>query len=235
MKTSPSLRTYACVFLALCFAGSLQGQTLVFSENFSNSTLTSNANPYLGGWFGSQVSFQTWNGPGESSISNGALTVNSTSETRSAGLLLAPSMFPGAGSYTLSFDVTAYTGDSNDMGLVNVWAGSGYDLTKSTGNALILDMLSEQLRTEGSATSSLIGSTTFTSTGNGKQITFNYDGSSAVGMFFGVNTKGWPFPSATFDNITLTQNGTASVPEPSVTALVALFGSASCFIRRRRA
>ena len=190
-------------------------------------------NPYLGGWFTPQTAFQIWNGPGEASITAGALTVTSTNGTRAAGILLSPGLFSTPGTYTLSFDVTAYSGSSNNSGLVTIWAGRGFDLSQSTGNALILDTLSAELKTAGSATATSFGSSSFTSGGNNKQISFSYDGSSAVALFFGAHTAGWPFPTVTYDNISISKNSLAAVPEPSVTALLALLASASCFTRRR--
>lgn len=233
MRIFKSLRTYACVFTAICLAGSLKAQTLVYSDNFESSHVDSKANPYLGGWFSPQVGFNTWNGSYEASISGSKLNVTTSNETRSAGILIAPSSFPGAGSYTLSFDVAAYTGDSNDTGLVTVWSGKGYDLSRSSGNALVLDTLSSQLRTEGTAKSSLLGSYTFTTTGGGKQFNFDYDGISAVALFFGANTKGYPFPTVSYDNVSIRPMTT--IPEPSVAALVAIVAVGACVVRRRNA
>lgn len=213
----------------------LEAATVVFSENFSSSTLMNSGNPYLGGWFTPQIAFQKWSSTTDASISNGALTVQSTNGTRSAGIILSPDIFPAAGSYTLSFDVASYTGDGNDNGLVTVWSGKNYDLTRASGRALILDTYQAKLRTEGSATASELGSLQFTSTGT-KQITFNYDGSGAVALFFGAYTGGYPFPTVTYDNLSLTQNSNSiSVPEPSTTALVSMIGLAGCFVRRRKA
>ena len=234
MKSSKFLSSSVCLLSIVLTAGGLNASTVIFSENFTSTTLVSNANPYLGGWFTPQAALQAWNGPGEASITTGALTVTSTSGTRSAGTLLSPGLFPQAGTYTLSFDVTAYSGASNNSGLVTIWSGTGYDLGNASPNALVLDTLFAELKPSGLATAALLGSTLITESGNGWEVSFNYDGTSAVALFFGVTTSGWPFPTATYDNISISRPSPAAIPEPSVPTLVALVAAAFCLVRRRR-
>lgn len=223
---------------SLClFASASQAATVVYSENFSSSTLTSNGNPYLGGWFTPQTAFQQWVGSndGAASITTGALTVTPTSGTRTAGVVLSPGIFPAAGSYTLSFDVTAYNTAASDPAKVTIWSGKDYGAS-NTGNSIQIDTYNAQLTGHGSATTSLLGSANITSTGSSTQsITFNYDGTSAVALFFGAATDGWPFPTATYDNITVTQNSPVVIPEPSVSAFAAGMVGVMCLLRRRKA
>ncbi len=167
-------------------------------------------------------------------MKNKSLNVTSTNATRPAGILLSPGLFTEAGTYTLSFDVTAYSGAVNNSGLVSIWSGNGYDPTLATGNALILDTLSAELKTMGTTTSALLGSTSITATATGSEISFTYDGTSAVALFFGGGTNSWPFPTVTYDNISISQPSIVPVPEPSGSAFLALVDSASCLIRRRR-
>lgn len=239
-----SLFTLAPLCLFAAFSPSLEAATSIFSENFSTTTIAPNANPYVGGWFGSPAGFQTWNGSSEASITTGAipadkmLTLAPTSGIRSAGIVLSPDLFSesGAGSYTLSFDVTAYGGDSNDSGVVRIWSGSDY-VMGGAGNALQLDTLNGELKALGSATVNLLGSASVIETdlGTRKSITFTYDGSSAVALFFGAETGGWPFPTVSYDNISITQNVPALIPEPSVSALAAGLLGMMSLIRRRTA
>jgi hypothetical protein len=230
------MKDYKIVMVGVILVSALGGgveAAVIFSEDFSSAILRPNAVGYLGGWFGSAVGFQTWNGPGEAVIGGGALTVSTTSTIRSAGIVLSPTLFPSAGSYTVSFDVTSYVGDGNDSGLVRVWGGRGYDLF-SSGNALILDTLTAQFNPVGTASSSLLGSALFIVSGTGQQFSFNYNGTDAVALFFGASTGGSPFPLVTFDNISVS---TVLVPEASTGALVGLLGVATAvnILRRRRA
>ncbi len=221
---------------SLClFASASQAATVVYSENFSSSTLTSNGNPYLGGWFTPQTAFQQWVGDGSSSITTGALRVEPTSGSRSAGVVLSPGIFPAAGSYTLSFDVTAYNTSAGDPAKVTIWSGKDYGAS-NTGNSLQIDTYNMQLNPQGAASVASLGSATFTAAGSSTQsITFTYDGVSAVALFFGASTDGWPFPTATYDNITVTQNSPVVIPEPSVSALAAGMVGVMCLLRRRNA
>lgn len=230
MKTLLSIASL-CLFAS---SASIQAATLIFSESFSTTTLGTNS--YVGGWFGATTAFKAWNGASESSITTGELRVAPTGTTRAAGIILSNSDFTasGAGNYTLSFDVTAYNGgDPANRGLVTIWAGSGY--AASTGDALFLNVQSAALEARGSATVSLLGSSTFSTSavGDRQSISFNYDGTSDVALFFGANGPSWPFPTVSYDNIELTKDSLVPIPEPSVTALAAGVVGMMCLLRRR--
>lgn len=242
MNLSPLRAICALVFPVLASTGGLQAASVVFQEDFSSSTIVGNGNPYYGGWYSPQVTAGKWNGAYEASITAGELRVNPTSGVRSAGLILDPSNFSAPGQYTLTFDVTSFQvdgGPADDFGLVSVWSGKGYDLTRSSGSALILDTYSAQLKGAEGATAQELGNLKFSDTGS-KQITFDYDGTSAVALFFGATTGGWPFPTVKYDNINLTmptlsmRPGNTPVPEPSVMMLGAVVSVGGCFIRRRK-
>jgi hypothetical protein len=205
---------------------------VVFQDTFTSGTITNEQNPYHGGWFSPQIAVTTWYGSHSNvSIGTGTLNVNSTSGVRSAGIFLPPSLFFGSGAYSLEFDVTAYSGDVNDSAFVSVWQGSNYDLF-SSANALQLDTLNASATALGAASSSELIRGTYQTTGVDRTLNFNYDGSSGIALFFAANTGGYPFPTVSFDNVSL--NKVALVPEPSTVTLIALFGSAF-LIKRRRA
>jgi len=203
---------------------------VVFEDNFTSGSITNQVNPYHGGWFSPQIAVNTWyGGHTYASIGSGALHVMSDSGVRSAGIFLPPSLFFGNGAYSLEFDVTAYSGDVNDSAIVSVWQGSNYDLFSSP-NAVVLNTLSASLTTMGSASSAELIRGTYQNPGANLTLDFNYDGSSGIALFFGATTGAYPFPSVTFDNVSLRK--LAAVPEPSTVTLIALF---SCvFVGKRR-
>lgn len=206
---------------------------MVFTESFESTTLSAKPNAYLGGWFTPQVSPGEWCGATETSITTGTVQVLPTNGFRSAGVILGPSVFSGAGDYILSFDLATYSGDGNDLATVSVWSGAGYDLSGSTGNALILDTLSGSLTTSGAATATSLASISLTSAANAVELSFTYDGTSAVALFFGASTGGWPFPTARYDNIEIRSLSADPVPEPSAMMLGILTAGAALFRRRR--
>ncbi len=211
-------RTLAVLSLG---CGLTQG-AVVFSENFSSTTLSGKVNPYLGGWYTPQVAFEEWCGPAEATITvGGALQVAPTFGTRSAGIFLSPQGMSGPGTYTLTFDLLSYSGDPNDHAIVSVWAGSGYDLSGSSANTLVLDTQTASLNALGAATAGQLATATFDSAGT-HQLQFSYDGTSAITLFFGAQTGGWPFPTAVFDNIGV--SSVNPVPEPASASLLLLAG-----------
>ncbi|WP_411825728.1 PEP-CTERM sorting domain-containing protein [Luteolibacter sp. AS25] len=218
---------------ALSFVSVSHAQTIVFNDDFSSSAIKKSGNPYVGGWFEPQLGFQKWTSSDNASISSGALTINSTSATRSAGIVISPSLFDGAGDYVLTFDLKDYTGDSNDSAIATIWAGSGYDLSFKSGNALIVDTYSASLSQSGTAVTQQLASTYLNESSNGNQMTFSYDGTSAVAVFLGVKTEGYPFPSATYDNVSITKASVAAVPEPNVAMLLGIAGTCVLLARRR--
>ncbi|MFD0893496.1 PEP-CTERM sorting domain-containing protein [Luteolibacter ambystomatis] len=208
----------------------------VFTENFSSTTLVDKPNSYLGGYYGNPVNFGEWARSGPTiSLSSGTLQVSSDSGYRGAAILLSPSLFPSAGAYTLSFDVVSYTGDANDTATVAVWQGSGYDMSRSSGNALILHTQTGQLQALGSASSSMLVSGSYNAAATGVTLDFNYDGVSTVALFFGATTGGYPFPTVRYDNISVTSKAVSAVPEPSAVAILALPLGLALWRRNRRA
>ncbi|RYD19801.1 MAG: hypothetical protein EOP88_17565 [Verrucomicrobiaceae bacterium] len=227
---------------SLCLVASIvplsAASTVIYTENFSSTTITNSYAGFIGGNQGSNVAFNTWVGSTEASITTGALRVAPSGGTRSGGIILSHETFAatGAGSYTLSFDVSAYSGNPANKGMVTIWSGSGYTYGNSV-NALELAFSSASLVGRGSATASPLGSTTIANTdaGTRKSITFNYDGTSEVALFFGMTATDWVHPVVNYDNIEISHNAPVPVPEPSVTALAAGMVGAMCLIRRRKA
>jgi len=171
--------------------------------------------------------------PRRTNISNNGLNVSSTSGIRTAGIVISPSLFDGAGDYTLTFDLTSYIGDSNDNALAEIWSGSGYNLTNNTSpDGLMVDTYSSSLKEFGNASAQLLADASLATASNGNQLGFTYDGSSAIAVFLGVKTDGWPFPSATFDNVSITTNFNV-VPEPNAAMLLGIAGTCILLIRRR--
>jgi len=197
------LAVLASVLVAPSVKGAATVTKAVFKDDFSSTSLSDKPNGYLGGWYGNHVAFGEWvKGDWNVQASGGALQVSTTGGFRGAAVLLSPALFKEAGSYTLSFDISNYSGESNNSASVSIWSGKGYDLTNSSANALILDAQNNQLRTEGSASSVKLASANPVANGS-YSINFTYDGTSAVALFLGATTNGWPFPSLTYDNVSV--------------------------------
>ncbi|MEK7949988.1 hypothetical protein WKV53_05760 [Luteolibacter sp. Y139] len=204
---------------------------IVYSQDFSSITLADKPNSYLGGYYGSQLAYGEWVRSGSTvSLTSGSLQVSSDSGFRSAAVLLDPALFPSAGTYTLTFDVLGYSGDANDTATVGVWTGSGYDMAHSSGNALILNSQTGNLQALGSATSSLLSSTTYSVAGT-YSVNFTYDGSSTIALFFAATTGGYPFPTVLYDDVSIAS--AAAVPEASIPAILG-FAASIGLLRRRR-
>lgn len=232
MKIKVVLALVACIAVTTAVSRA-QNSVPIFSDDFSTSTKFESLNPYVGGFYTPQLPFQKWTGGPDSevSISSGVLTVNSSSGTRTAGIVLSNTLFSGAGNYVLTFDMKSYTGSTNNTALASVWSGKGFDLAQ-TANALIVDTSIASLTAQGNAQVAKLAETNFNTVGNGKTLTFAYDGISAVGIFLGVKTTGFPFPSATFDNVTVSK--LSAVPEPSASILFGLAAFCSTLVRRRK-
>lgn len=229
---------HRCALVALAaWALSLtpaKSANVVFSDDFSSSTLLNSGNPFVGGFFNPQLGFGRWTGTREISITTGALQTRSTSGTRSAGIVLSPSLFAatGAGTYTLTFDITAYTGDANDNAIVNIWAGRGQDLTQRSSNALIVNTFNAELVSNGPSTSvDLLRSATYTAPATAIQLTFNYQLGDSIALFLGSQTRGFPFPSTTFDNVSVAF--TPPIPEPSTPLLLGTLATLALLRRKR--
>ncbi|MCW1921749.1 PEP-CTERM sorting domain-containing protein [Luteolibacter arcticus] len=233
MKTIPLAGALKGTAMATLVACSATNAATVFTENFPTTTvLADKPNSYLGGYYGSHLSFGEWVRSGPTiTLPSESLQVSSDSGFRSAAVLLSPTLFPSAGNYKVTFDITTYSGDANDTATVSVWSGSGYDLTHSSGSALILNSQTGQLQALGSASSSLLASSTYSAAGNAITLDFSYDGSSTIALFFAATTGGYPFPTVRYDNVSIS-NATV-VPEPTAVAVLS-FALAGGLLRRRR-
>jgi hypothetical protein len=231
----PLLALASCALAAaLSLSMRTEAATVVFADDFSTTSITSRGNPYVGGWFhDAQISFQQWTGATEASISGGGLNVHTTNQTRSAGIVLSPELFDGAGEYILKFDLSSYSGSSNNSAVATVWAGSGYDLGGTTGNAITVDTYTASLLAVGSAEVFQLAAMTLTAASTDNQISFSYDGTSAVAVFLGTTTAGWPFPAATYDNVSVSKIVSMPIPEPSAGVLIGA-GMISLLRMRRR-
>jgi len=245
MKTVSLAGAILGTAMLACVVATPLAAAVIYTENFATTTLADKPNSYLGGYYGSPVTFGEWVRASNSTISanSGSLQVGSDSGFRSAAVLLSPDLFPSAGTYTLSFDILNYTGDANDTATVGIWSGSGYDLTHSSGSALILNSLTGVLQAQGSATSSQLSSTSYMAAGS-YSVDFTYDGYSTVALFLAATTGGYPFPTVRYDNVTISSmsapmefpasSPAESIPETTVPAIFGLAASLGLLRRRRR-
>jgi len=203
-----------------------------YTEDFSaSSSLPNNTSQaYVGGWFGSLATFDTIAVATKSQINTSTEVLEVRNDTQNAfrgiGIVINPDTIGGAGDYNLMFDITKFNADSLDSADVSVWAGSGYQA--NSGNALRLNADIGQLERLGAATSSILTSESYTGTGTEFTLTFNYDGTSVLAVFFGSSSGGFPHPEVDYDNISI-----SSVPEPSSSAYLALLTGAM-LVRRSR-
>lgn len=206
--------------------------TTVFTEDFSTTTLPGNTQARVG-FFNGNATFGGIVADANSTIVNGALEVETTNNFRGIGILLGADDFNGAGDYTLEFDLVNFSGDSDDFARASVFSGSGFELANDR-NALLLNAQRGTLEALGNTTVNLLNTEDFIVPSNDLNLTFNFDGSSAVAVFLGVETTNFPFPTATFDNISIseTQSKFESIPEPSVALLLA--NSLFLMFRRKR-
>jgi hypothetical protein len=208
---------------------------VVFDDPFDSGAVSNSANGFLGGFYGGQLSFDQWyGGTGDASIGGGSLTVGSSFQYRSAVILFAPSTFGGvSGLYNVTVDISGYLGDSNDTGRISVWTASGYDLSNTSADGLFVDTQSGTLDIRGNATASEVAGASFSSSGS-LDLQMSYDGTSAVAVFLGAETGGWPFPTIDYDRLTIQRlSGDGSIPEPSV-SLLGCLGVLGLLCRRNR-
>lgn len=207
---------------------------VVFTDDFSSGSVANHPNGYVGGWYGSPVPMSQWFGnTTDASIGGGSLTVGTTNLYRNAVIALTPGMFDGAGTYTLTFDVTNYAGDSNDYGRVRVWSGSGYDLSGTSPNALFINSETAAFVAQGTAVVSELANLVFTSSGTSMTLNFDYDGVGLVGVFLGAYTGGYPFPSINYDNVQIAKSVPPPIPEPSAPMMAIVAATLFCLLRRR--
>jgi len=142
----------------------------------------------FGVWgFSSNASFQAIGG------ANGNVLqpqLDGKANARAAGVFIDPTNFNGvAGGYALNFDII---GADPGAGRVYVGQGSGYDLSGTTSNAIILDLASDGwpgytgLTAVGDATAeTLVNAELDAQTSTNITFLFEYDGSSALAIAFG--------------------------------------------------
>ena len=210
MKRFPLSLTVRCLFFSS--VSGLFGATTIYEEDFT-TTMLPNSTQATVGFFNTNTPFDVIAADSDASIANGVLSVNTTSGFRGVGIILDPASFVGVGTYDFTFDITAFNdnGNTENSVVANIFEGSGYDLGDN-GDALRLDSQLGTLVGLGSATASQIASQEYTAAANAVTLQFDYDGSSAVAIFLGIQTDDFPFPSAQFDNFSVS---TSAVPEPS--------------------
>ncbi|NLF17056.1 MAG: PEP-CTERM sorting domain-containing protein [Lentisphaerae bacterium] len=220
------------------------GAVSVYVEDFGGATLTNRENGYVGGFYGNQLALGQWFGSGRKvAVGAGVLTVlHDTGSTRFAGVVLDPGIFGGqAGRYLLSFDVKeialSQQGVGNPAmgvthrGRVDVWQGHGYDVENDSADSLWANSFSGTLTPKGNASASRLESLTFGEAGDGYTLAFDYDGSSAVALFFGADKTAYPHLTVVYDNIVIAPT---HAPEPSTALMTALGLGMVCWRRRRR-
>jgi len=209
--------------------------SLIYQEDFSAPSTFNSANPYIGGFYGSPLAFQQIALPsGRTAITAEELVITNTASSahRGAAIVIDPALFSGPGMYQLSYDIPAGTFAGGDTANVQIWEGSGYEFASSP-NALIVDTLSGSFRPQGSAIVSLLADASPASTGTDFTIDFNFDGTSAIGIFLGLqNSDGFPFSSVNYDNIRI-ETASTPIPEVSGAAFLGLLMVSSFFGRRR--
>ena len=236
-------------FIALIiFVACLQiaNGVVVFQEDFSSSVLPNDTQETFG-FFNNNGSFGGIVVSSSASIESGVLEVEAGTGSvmepgfRGIGIALDSSNFVGAGLYNIEYEISSFTlsspfgSDFNDSAEVSVFSGSGFELADDA-RAIILDADIGELgltnnNVDAEVQQLAIQNIDFSSNTDSDIGTFNleftYDGTSAVALFFGARSDGFPFPIVEFDNIEI-----SSVPEPSSVLLAAC--SVIFLFRRKR-
>ena len=138
------------------------------------------------------------------------------------------------GTFQLQFDIVSFDpGETFDGTLgtgfaeVNIFSGEGFQ-ADNDNDAVLLNAQTGELAALGDAESTELASQDFTTAGDNITITFEYDGSGAIAIFFGANTSSFPFPSVVFDNIQV-----STIPEPSSVFYISIT-SLFVLLRRKR-
>jgi len=214
--------------LIIALLSTSSAHAAIYFDDFTSGSVTDEANGYIGGFYSPHWDFDQWYGvSNEAFISNGSLSVSSTSGLRGAFILFEPDLFiDGAGEYAVTVNVS---GDFSalDPAVVRVWSGSGYDLSNDSADAIEVKPQGGIFEAKGNATVSDLGRLEMTESGT-FSLQFTYDGTSAIGVFLGAETNGWPFPEVDYNSMTL-----ALIPEPS-SALLACFSLTALLTRRKR-
>jgi len=201
----------------------------IYFDDFTSGSVTDEPNGYIGGFYGNHWNFNQWYGVStEAAISNDSLTVTSTSGLRGAFILFEPDLFiDGAGEYFVTVNVSGNFSQSNDPAVVRLWGGAGYDLTNNSADGIFVNAQTGVFTAFGTATASDLGRLDITESGT-FSLQFTYDGISAIGVFLGAETGGYPFPLVDYNSLTL-----AVIPEPS-SALLACLSLTALLVRRKR-
>ena len=229
------------VFATITSVSHLHASTVVFQDDFSSSNYTTNGNSYIGG-SGTQLVFNQWTGSNSGNILGEQLNVTSTSGSRVAALALGPEAFgvegAGAGTYTITFDLTSFLNLANGTALVSVTSVSGFSAPGTRGQAgnnraRVNTINASVLPQSAEVSVSTLASTQLNAASTGNTISFEYDGSSAIVLFFGASADGSPFPTTSFDNISVSKIDIQAVPEPAAPALLGLAGAMLLLVRRK--
>jgi len=160
--------------------------------------------------------------------------VTSTSGYRGAVILFEPDLFiDGAGEYLVTVNVSGNFSVSNDPAVVRIWSGAGYNLNHDSAAAIFVNAQTGAFTALGTATATDLGRLDITESGI-FSVQFTFDGTSAIGIFLGAQTGGWPFPEVDYDSLTVAMiSGSAVIPEPS-SALLVCVSLTALFVRRKR-
>ena len=223
--------------LTLLACGSAAHGAVIYTEDFSGTTvLPSDTQETLGFYNGNALSDGiVVSDSANATIENGQLGINSTSGFRGIGLVLTPEETLGSspGTYQLQFDIVSFdpgvNGPTVGTGFaeVNIFSGNEFQAANDA-NAVLLNAQTGELEALGAAVSTELASQNFTTAGDNITITFEYDGSGAIAIFFGANTSSFPFPSVVFDNIQV-----STIPEPSSVFYISIT-SLFVLLRRKR-
>lgn len=207
---------------------------VVFTEDFSSSTLTENRDVIeLGGATPEVVAGQWFSSTNGIAINN-ELQLTNFNENRSRGVgIWLDSSTWDIGAVTVAFDVLDYVvGGSDSESFFQAYFADGVN---STDSAVGFDVhagggVDPQLSVTGSTIAGLIGDrNTITANVTQATFTFNFTGEENIGLVF-HNMSGvtGSMPVYSVDNLTVT-----TVPEPSSAILLALGGIGLLTHRRR--
>ena len=226
--------------LTLLACGSAAHGAVIFTEDFSGSTVLPSVLQETLGFFDENGTVNALSDgivvsdPANANIANGELGINSTSGFRGIGLVLTPETLGSSpGTFQLQFDIVSFDRGENfgtvgtGFAEVNIFSGNGFQ-AGNDANAVLLNSQTGELAALGTAESTELASQDFTTAGENITITFEYDGSGAIAIFFGANTSSFPFPSVVFDNIQV-----STIPEPSSVFYISIT-SLFVLLRRKR-
>ena len=220
--------------LTLLACGSAAHGAVIFTEDFSGTTVLPNDTQETLGFFNGNALSDGIVVSSNATIANGELGINSTSGFRGIGLVLTPETLGSSpGTFQLQFDIVSFDRGENfgtvgtGFAEVNIFSGNGFQAADDA-NAVLLNSQTGELAALGTAVSTELASQNFTTAGDNITITFEYDGSGAIAIFFGANTSSFPFPSVVFDNIQV-----STIPEPSSVFYISIT-SLFVLLRRKR-